>query len=66
MKDIMKKVKSLEVFRLLLKGVSATIQNEAKKQSGGFLIMLLDKLGASLLGSMLAVQGTIERVKGKE
>ena len=66
MKDIMKIVKSFEVFRLLLKGVSETVQNEAKKQNGGFLIMLLDKLGASLLGSMLAVQGTIERVKGKE
>ena len=66
MKDIMKIVKSFEVFRLLLKGVSETVQNEAKKQNGGFLIMLLDKLGASLLGSMLAVKGTTERVKDKE
>ena len=66
MKDIMKIVKSLEVFRLLLKGVSETIQNEAKKQNGGFLIMLLDKLGASLSGNMLAVKGTTERVKDKE
>ena len=66
MKDIMKIVKSFEVFRLLLKGVNETVQNEAKKQNGGFLIMLLDKLGASLLGSMLAFKGTTERVKGKE
>ena len=66
MKDIMKIVKSLDVFRLLLKGVSETIQNEAKKQDEGFLIMLLDKLGASLLGNMLAVKGTTERVKDKE
>ena len=66
MKDIMKIVKSLEVFRLLLKGVSETIQNESKKQNGGFLIMLLDKLGASLLGNLLAVKGTTERVKEKE
>ena len=66
MKDIMKIVKSFEVFRLLLKGVSETVQNEAKKQNGGFLIMLLDKLGASLLGSMLAVKETTERVKDKE
>ena len=66
MKDIMKTVKSLEVFRLLLKGVSETIQNESKKQNGGFLIMLLDKLGASLLGNLLAVKGTTERVKEKE
>ena len=62
----MKIVKSLDVFRLLLKGVSETIQNEAKKQDEGFLIMLLDKLGASLLGNMLAVKGTTERVKDKE
>ena len=41
MKDIMKIVKSIEVFRLLLKAVSETIQNEAKKQNGVFLIMLL-------------------------
>ena len=66
MKYIMKIVKSLEVFRLLLKGVSETIQNESKKQNGGFLIMLLDKLGASLLGNLLAVKGTTERVKEKE
>ena len=66
MKDIMKIVKSLEVFRLLLKGVSETIQNESKKQNGGFLIMLLDKLVASLLGNLLAVKGTTERVKEKE
>ena len=66
MKYIMKIFKSLEVFRLLLKGVSETIQNEAKKKNGGFLIMLLDKLGASLLGNMLAVKGTTERVKDKE
>ena len=66
MKYIMKIVKSLDVFRLLLKGVSETIQNEAKKQDEGFLIMLLDKLGASLLGNMLAVKGTTERVKDKE
>ena len=66
MKYIMKIFKSLEVFRLLLKGVSETIQNEAKKQNGGFLIMLLDKLGASLSGNMLAVKGTTERVKDKE
>ena len=49
MVDIMKIVKSLEDFGLLLKGVSETIQNEVKKQKE-FLSMLLDTLGASLLG----------------
>ena len=41
MKDIMKIVKSLENSGLLLKGVSETIQNEAKEQNGEFLNMLL-------------------------
>ena len=50
MKDIIKIVKSLEDSGLLLKGVSETIQNEAKEQRRGFLSMLLVTLGASLLG----------------
>ena len=49
-KILMKIVKSLEDYGLLLKGVSEAIQNEAKKQKGGFLGMLLGTLGASLLG----------------
>ena len=53
MDDILKIVKSLEDFGVLLKGVSETIQNEAKKQRGGFLSMLLGTLGASLLCDLL-------------
>ena len=34
MNDIMKIVKSLEEFGLLIKGISETIKNEAKKQKG--------------------------------
>ena len=45
-------LKSLEDSGLLLKRVSETIQNEANEQKGGFLSMLLGKLGASLLGNM--------------
>ena len=56
MKDI-GTVKSLKVSSLLLKGVSKTIQNEAKEQEGGFLSMLLGTLGASLLGNILAGKG---------
>ena len=41
MDDILKIVKSLEDLGVLLKGVSGTIQNEAKEQRGGFLSMLL-------------------------
>ena len=53
MHDILKIVKSLEDSGVLLKGVSEKIQNEAKKQRGGFLSMLLGTLGASLLGDLL-------------
>ena len=53
MDDILKIVKCLENSGLLLKGVSETIQNEAKEQKGGFLSMLLCTLGASLLGDLL-------------
>ena len=38
----MKIVKSLESSGLLIKGVSETIQNEAKEQKGGFISMLLE------------------------
>ena len=56
MDDILKIVKSFEVLYSgdLLKGVSETIQNEAKEQRGGFLSMLLGTLGASLLGDILS------------
>ena len=50
-------VKSLDDSRLLLKGISETIQNEAKEQKEGFLSMLLGTLGASLLEHILAGKG---------
>ena len=53
MDDILKIVKSLEKS-VLLKGVSETIQHEAKEQRGGFFGMLLGTLGASLLGDVLS------------
>ena len=53
MNDIIKIVKSLETSGVILKGVSETIQHEAKEQRGGFLSMLLGTLGASLLGNLL-------------
>ena len=54
MDDILKIVKSIEHSNVLLKGVSETIQHEAKEQRGGFLSMLLGTLGASLLGDILS------------
>ena len=59
MEDILKIVKSLEESGLVIKGDSVTIKNEAKKQKGGFLPMLLGTLVASLLGNALAVKGVI-------
>ena len=50
----MKIVKSLEESRLLIKGVSETIKNDAKEQKGGFNLILLGTLAASILGSTLA------------
>ena len=57
MDDLIKIVKSLEDFGLLLKGVTESVQNEIKEQKGGFLSMLLDTLGASLLGNPLTGKG---------
>ena len=54
MDDILKKAKSLENSDVLLKGVSETIQHEAKEQRGGILSKLLGTLGASLLGDVLS------------
>ena len=54
MDDIIKIVKSLQDSGVLLKGVSETIQNEAKEQRGGFLSTLSGTLGASLLGDLLS------------
>ena len=53
MNDIMKIIEALENSGISLKGVSKTIENETKKQRGGFLSMLLGTLGASLLGNLL-------------
>ena len=54
MDDILKIFKSLENSGVLLKGVSETIQHEAKEQRGGFVSMLLGTLAASLLGDVLS------------
>ena len=46
---------------LFLKGVSETIKSEIEDWKGGFLIMFLGTLSASLLGSFLTGKGTITR-----
>ena len=63
-KYIIKIVKSLEDSALLLKGVSETIQNEAKKQKSGLLRMVLGALGTRLLGNILVGKGMNRAVEG--
>ena len=62
--NIIKIVKSLENDSLLIKGVTETVQKEAKEQNGGFLSMLAAMLTSSLLGSMLSDRGVIRAGKG--
>ena len=57
--DIMKIVKSLEKPGLLIKDVNETIKNKVKEQKGRFIRMLLDTLGARLLGDLLKDKGII-------
>ena len=59
MNDIMKIVQGLEDSNILLKGVTKTIEKETKEQKRGFLSRLLVKLGASLLGNLLAGKGIV-------
>ena len=53
-----------KIFGLLIKGVTETIENEAKRQKGGFIGMLLTTLGASLLGNLLAGKGAEATSRG--
>ena len=57
MEDLIKIVKFLEDFGLLLKRVTESVQTEVKEQKGGFLSMLPGTLGASLLGNLLTGKG---------
>ena len=66
--EIMKIVQALEDLNILLKGVTKTIKNETKEQKGGFLGMLLNTLGDSLLGDLLTKnlsgKGTVRAGEG--
>ena len=70
MNDILKIVQALEVSNISLNGITKTVKNETKEQRGGFLSMLLDTLGASLLGYLLSGKGIVRagsgNKKGKE
>ena len=62
--DIVKIVKSLEESSFLIKGISETIQKEAKEQKGGFPSILLGTFGASLLENILTGKSTIRKDEG--
>ena len=64
MEDVMKIVKSLEESGLSIKGISETINNEAKEQKDGFLGILLDPLATSLLRSVLTGRVAIRADEG--
>ena len=66
MEDIIKIAKSLEDSRLLLKGVTETVQNEVQEQKGGFISMLLGTLGVNLLQNILSGKGINKAGKGNE
>ena len=49
----------------MLKGVSETVQNEAKEQKSRFLRMILGTLGGSLFGNILAGKEAIATRQGR-
>ena len=65
----MKIIQVLKNAKILLKGATKTIKNETKEQKGGSLSMLLDTLGASLLGNLITGNGILRagsgNIKGK-
>ena len=66
MNDILKIIQALENSNILRKGVTKTIKNEMKEQTGGFLSMVLDTLGDSLLRNLLTGRRIVRAVTGKQ
>ena len=65
MNDITKIIQALEDSNIFLKGVTKTIKIERKEQKGGLLSLLLDTLGGSLLGNILAGKGVVRAGSGR-
>ena len=61
---MMKIVQALQDFNILLKGITKTIKIETKEKKGGFLSILLDTLGASLLGNLITGKGILRAGSG--
>ena len=66
MNDILKIAQALEDSNILLKEITKTNKNKTKEQKRRFLGMLLDTLGASLLGNMLAGKGIVRAGYGSK
>ena len=66
MNNIMNIVWALEDYDILLKGIAKTIKNETKEQKEVFLSMLLETLGASLLGNRLTGKGIVRAGYGNK
>ena len=64
MDDIIKIIKSLENSGVLIDVVNETVKDEIKKQEGGYFGMLLQNLGASLLGNMVTGKDVLRAGKG--
>ena len=64
MNNIIKIIEALENSGILLKRVTKTIDNETKEQRGGFFSMLLETLGASLIGNLLSGKGLARAGEG--
>ena len=60
----MKIIKSLEVSRLLIKGISKTIKIKPKVQKTGFPLISLEALPASILGNTLTRIEVIKACEG--
>ena len=61
---IIRIIKSLQNSIVLIDCVSETVQNEIKRQGGGFLSMLIGALGALMLGNVLTEKGVVRARKG--
>ena len=57
MDDIVKIVQALENQGILVVGITKTIKNDIRNQSGNRIGMILGTLGASLLGNLLSGRG---------
>ena len=62
--NIMKMNKSLQEPSLLIKSYNERIKNEARKERGEFLGMLLSTLGTNLLGNVLAGKSLKTKMPG--